>query len=114
MARFISINRDQLMMLPISLDRFVDEEHLAKHIWTILSCLNLNSFEEIYQNADRGALAINPRNIIALLLYAYAKGVRSSRDIERYCKEDLAYIYLSEMQTPDHTTISTLLKEKSR
>jgi len=60
-------------MLLISLDSFVDVEHLSKHMWTILSYLNINSFEETYQNAERGAFAINSRNLIALLLYAYAK-----------------------------------------
>jgi transposase-like protein DUF772 len=44
--------------------------------------------------------------VVALLLYAYARGNRSSRGIERACWEDVAYKVITGMRTPDHSTIA--------
>jgi hypothetical protein len=44
--------------------------------------------------------------MVALLLYAYARGNRSSRGIERACWEDVAYKVIAGMRTPDHSTIA--------
>jgi hypothetical protein len=41
-----------------------------------------------------------------VLLYAYAIGVRSSRQIQRRCTEDLAFRVLVGNQLPDHVTIA--------
>lgn len=43
---------------------------------------------------------------VALLLYAYARGVRSSRVIERGCEEDVAYRVIAAHGRPDHATIA--------
>ena len=44
--------------------------------------------------------------MVALLLYAYCRGQRSSRVIERECVEDVAYRVIAANQRPDHTTIA--------
>ena len=44
--------------------------------------------------------------MVALLLYAYARGVRSARKIERACEEDVAFKTIAMMETPDHATIA--------
>jgi Transposase domain (DUF772)/Transposase DDE domain len=44
--------------------------------------------------------------IVAVLLYAYARGTRSSRAIERGCEEDVAYRVIAANQVPDHTTLA--------
>jgi transposase len=44
--------------------------------------------------------------MVALLLYAYAKGNRSSRGIERECREDVAYRVICANHVPDHSTIA--------
>ena len=44
--------------------------------------------------------------MVALLLYAYATGKRSSRGIERECVEDVAYRVIAANQAPDHATIA--------
>jgi transposase len=48
--------------------------------------------------------------LVALLLYAYARGNRSSRAIERECLEDVAYKVITAMRTPDHSTIGEFRK----
>ena len=44
--------------------------------------------------------------MVALLLYSYARGVRSSRGIERACWEDVAFRVIAALRTPDHSTIA--------
>lgn len=44
--------------------------------------------------------------IVGLLLYAYARGDRSSRGIERECREDVVYKLITAMRVPDHSTIA--------
>jgi hypothetical protein len=48
--------------------------------------------------------------VVALLIYAYARGSRSSRAIERECWEDVAYKVITTMRTPDHSTIAEFRK----
>ena len=44
--------------------------------------------------------------MVALLIYAYARGQRSSRGIERACVEDIAFRVIAANQVPDHATIA--------
>ena len=44
--------------------------------------------------------------VVALLLYSYARGVRSARKIERACEEDVAFKTIAMLETPDHATIA--------
>jgi transposase len=53
-----------------------------------------------------GHSAYNPKTLLGVLLYGYCLGVRSSRQIERRCREDLAFRVLAGNQLPDHVTIA--------
>ena len=53
-----------------------------------------------------GRPAYDPAMMVALLLYAYARGNRSSRAIERECVEDVAYRVIAANLVPDHSTIA--------
>jgi Transposase domain (DUF772) len=48
--------------------------------------------------------------VVALLFYACAQGVRSSRGIERKCREDVAFMVITAMRVPDHSTIAEFRK----
>ena len=56
--------------------------------------------------AGHGRAAYDPRMLLGMLLYAYCTGIRSSRQIERRCHEDLAFRVLSGNRAPDHVTIA--------
>ena len=77
--------------MPPSLREWLPEEHLA---WTILDAvseMDLSAFYAAYRSDGHGRPAYEPSMMVALLLYAYANGNRSSRAIERSCTEDVAY-----------------------
>jgi Transposase domain (DUF772)/Transposase DDE domain len=60
----------------------------------------------VYRADGSGRPAHDPAMMVALLLYAYAVGERSSRVIERRCMEDVAFRVIAANRAPDHTTIS--------
>ena len=59
-----------------------------------------------YRRDGHGRAAHDPAMMVALLVYAYAVGVRSSRAIERRCREDVAFRVIAANQAPDHATIA--------
>jgi transposase len=80
-----------VFLMPPSLRDWVPEEHL---VWTVLDAvgeLDLSAIYADYRDDERGRPAYEPSMMVALLLYAYARGNRSARGIERACLEDIAY-----------------------
>src|SRR5438477_5104699 len=107
MARdFVACDREQLLLMPPSLTEWLPENHL---VWTILGAvdqMDLGRFNEAYRLGAAGRAPYDPAVMVALLMYAYARGNRSSRGIERSCWEDVAYKVITGMRTPDHSTIA--------
>jgi transposase len=68
--------------------------------------MDLGAFYAAYRADGHGRPAYEPSMVVALLLYAYARGNRSSRAIERACVEDVAYRVLAANLVPDHSTIA--------
>jgi transposase len=68
--------------------------------------LDLTAFYASYRSDGWGAAAHDPEMMVALLVYAYAIGERSSRAIERRCREDVAFRVITANQVPDHATVA--------
>jgi transposase len=105
-ARFIGRDREQVFLMPPSLRDWVPEGHL---VWVVLDAvaeLDLSAIYADYRDDGRGRPAYEPSMMVALLLYAYARGNRSSRGIERACVEDVAYRVVTGNLAPDHSTIA--------
>ena len=105
-ARFIGVDREQVFLLPPSVCDWVPEGHL---VWTVLDAvgeLDLSAFYAVYRVDGHGRPAYEPSMMVALLMYAYARGNRSSRGIERACVEDVAFRVVAANLVPDHSTIA--------
>ncbi|MGH3267033.1 MAG: transposase, partial [Trebonia sp.] len=97
-------------MLPLSLRDWVPAGHL---VWTVLAAveeMDLSAFYSVYRDDGHGRPAYDPSMMVALLLYGYARGNRSSRGIERACVEDVAYRVICANLVPDHSTIADFRK----
>jgi transposase len=103
---FIACDRDQELLLPPNLKEWLPEDHLAWFVLATSEEMDLSAFYGAYRNDGHGRAAHEPGMMLALLLYAYCKGQRSSRVIERECVEDVAYRVIAANQRPDHTTIA--------
>jgi transposase len=103
---FVGCDRDRVFLMPPSLREWVAEDHL---VWTVLDAvaeMDLGAFYAAYRADGHGRPAYEPSMMVALLLYAYARGNRSSRGIERACVEDVAYRVVAANLVPDHSTIA--------
>ena len=65
-----------------------------------------SAFYGAYRANGQGRAAYEPSMMVALLIYSYARGNRSSRGIERACREDVTYKLITAMAVPDHSTIA--------
>ena len=103
---FLPWDHDQQYLLPPDLREWLPGDH---EVWALLEAAELLDFTDFFarRRADGwGRAAYHPAMMALLLLYAYAQGERSSRKIERRCREDVALRVLCANQTPDHATIA--------
>ena len=103
---FIACDREQELLLPPSLREWVPEDHLAWFVLDAVEEMDLRTFFAAYRQDGWGRAAHDPAMMVALLLYVYAIGERSSRRIERRCLEDVAVRVITANHAPDHTTIA--------
>src|SRR5215218_843792 len=103
---FIACDRDQELLLPPSLREWLPEDHLAWFVVEAVAALDLDAFYGAYRSDGWGAAAHDPAMMVALLVYAYAIGVRSARAIERRCRDDVAFRVICANRVPDHATIA--------
>jgi transposase len=82
------------------------EDHLVWRVLGAVGEMDLGRFRDAYRLGAAGRAPYDPAMMVALLLYAYARGNRSSRQIERACLEDVAYKVITSLRVPDHSTIA--------
>src|SRR3954447_17530944 len=111
---FIACDREQELLLPPSLREWLPEDHLAWFVLDAVETMDLKAFLAGYRDDGWGRAAHDPTMMVALLLYAYATGDRSSRRIERRCREDVAVRVVTANQAPDHTTIARFRQRHER
>jgi transposase len=103
---FIACDREQELLLPPSLREWLPQDHLAWFVLDAVATMDLKAFLAAYRHDGWGRAAHDPAMMVALLLYAYAIGERSSRRIEQRCHEDVAVRVITANHAPDHTTIA--------
>jgi transposase len=103
---FRPVCRDQQFLLPPDMGSWLPEDHLAWFVISVVEELDLSAFEVVARTGGAGRAAYDPRMLLALLIYAYACGERSSRQIERLCSVDVAFRVICAQDVPDHTTIA--------
>ncbi|WP_181383536.1 transposase [Streptomyces sp. NWU339] len=112
---FRVVERDQQFLLPPDMREWLPEEHLAWFVLDAVAALSDGCREKLrssYRLGGVGRQAYDPEMLLALLIYAYAGGVRSSRKIERLCTTDVAFKVICGLRGPDHTTIARFRAER--
>ena len=108
MKPFKASNRDQLFLMPPSIQEWLPQKHLARFIVDIVAELDLN---EIYRHySGQGKDAYDPKALLSLLFYGYSTGTFSSRKIEQATYDSVAFRYISANTHPDHDTIANFRK----
>lgn len=110
MARYKHYDYRQTKMLPVSFDRQVlpgTFEHTLNYL--IDEKIDLSVFEDRYKNDETGAPAYDPAILLKIILFAYSKGIISSRHIEQLCRENVVCMALSADTVPHFTTIADFI-----
>jgi transposase len=105
------VARDQVFLLPPDMRDWLPGDHLAWFVLEIVEQLDRSALHVQRLNAGAGRAAYDPDMLLALVIYAYCQGVRSSRRIERMCVTDVAFRVLCAQDPPDHTTIARFRAE---
>jgi transposase len=97
---FVAVDRDQPLLMPPSVMEWLPEDHLGRFVVEVVDEFDLSAFLAAYLLDGRGGAAFSPSMMVALLMYAYSVGERSSRRIERRCEEDVAFRFVTANQAP--------------
>jgi transposase len=105
MTQFIPFSRDQAFLLPPDAKDWLPADDVAHFVVAAVDRVPLGAFE--VRAIPGGKRQYHPRLLLALLIYAYANGIFSSRRIERATYRDLGVRYVAANLHPDHDTIAT-------
>ena len=111
---FIESRRDQGFLLPPDLREWLPADHLAWFVIDAVGEMDLSAFYAAYRADGHGRAAYEPSMMVALILYAFATRVRSSRAIECHCRQDVAYRVITGNLVADHATIARFICRHER
>ncbi|MBU0638752.1 MAG: transposase [Planctomycetes bacterium] len=99
---YTTCDRDTLFLLPPSLQEWLPQDHLAWFLLEAIEHMDLSPFHAAHRDDGKGQRAHHPQIMLAVLLYGYCHGERSSRQLERLCQESVPYRVLAANTAPDH------------
>ena len=102
------INRQQLLLRPVEVEKLVDLGHPVRAIWELVGRLNLEPFYAEIESVEgvAGRPVWDPRLLISLWIYAYKDGVSSAREIARLCEYHPAYQWLTGLEVVNYHTLA--------
>lgn len=106
--KFINIDRTKPIILPNNLEDWLGDNDLARFIVEVVEQLDTSAIENAYSGG--GSAPYPPKMMLALLFYCYAKGIFSSRQIERATYELIPVLYIAGGLHPDHDSINNFRK----
>jgi len=108
------LNRQQVWLLPPTLDELIPDDHPARFVATLVDSLDESVWQKLgigIEGDPLGAPAYHPRALLSVWLYGFMTGTRSSRKLEGACRDQVPYLWLTGWQHPDHNTLWRFYKE---
>ena len=103
MARFKPYSYAQKLMVPVDLAEQLQPGTFEYALNQIVDELDLSGFDLRFHNDDNGAPAYDPAILLKIVLFAYSRGITSSRQIARACRENVVFIALAADSHPHFT-----------
>jgi transposase len=102
------INRQQMLLRPVEVEKLVEEGHPVRAIWELVGRMNLEPFYAEIESVEgvAGRPVWDPQLLISLWLYAYKDGVSSAREIARLCEYHPAYQWLTGLEVVNYHTLA--------
>ena len=107
---FKKYHQHQGMLLPPSLDELIAQGHPVRIVNEVLDKIDIDPLLKKYKGG--GSSSFHPRMLLKVLVYSYINNTYSSRKIEAALKENIHYMWLSGMNTPDHNTINRFRSDR--
>src|SRR2546425_8388914 len=101
-----AVDRQQMVLRPVDVDKLIEADHPARGIWELLGSLDLTSFYEGIEvvEGEAGRPAHDPRLLLSLWIYSYSIGIASAREIARLCAYHPAYQWLTGLSEVNYHT----------
>jgi len=107
---FKAYHQDQIMLLPPSLSELIADNHPVRILNEVLNKIDIRPLTREYKTG--GSSSYHPLMLLKVLVYAYINNIYSSRKIEEAVQQNIHFMWLSGMSTPDHNTINRFRGEK--
>lgn len=109
MQKFKPSSKEQLFLLPPSVEDFIPVGHLARIVNDVVETIDVTEIEGKYSYL--GQKSYHPHLLLKILFYGYSIGIRSGRKIAAACESDTAFMFLTAMYKPDFRTINDFRKD---
>jgi transposase len=94
---------NQLLLLPPDIGSLVPGNHIVRVVDEVINQIKLAPLFDTYKGG--GTSSYSPRIMLKVLTYAYTQGIYTTRRIEKALRENVNFMWISGMSTPDHGTI---------
>lgn len=108
--RFKHYNQNQLVLFPYSFDDLIPENHPVRVVNSILDRINIDPLLRAY--SKEGNPSYHPVMMLKVMVFAYMNNIYSSRKIEKALRENINFMWLSNMSMVDHNTVNRFRAEK--
>ena len=98
------------MLLPPSLEELIAENHPVRVVNDVIERITIDPLLATYKPG--GTSVYHPKMLLKILVYSYLSNIYSSRKMEAALKENIHFMWLSAMNTPDHNTIARFRSDR--
>src|SRR6201985_2198578 len=109
---FRAVNPDQGCLLPADVRSWLPPDHLCWQVIAVTGELDLSGFAAAYRADGQGQAPYDPAMMLALLVYCYFKGIRSSRKIKQACVDDLGCRVICGGAVPSHRAVAEFIRRQ--
>jgi transposase len=102
--KFKTVDYEAMLKQTVSIEECLPPNHLARFVVQMIAQLDLSSIYGAY--GAKGGIAIAPEILLGMLIYGYATGVFSSRELEKASYESIPFRFIAGNLQPDHDTIA--------
>jgi transposase len=107
-------SRDQVFLMPPTLDDFLPDDHPARFVAEFVDGLDLVALKLTVTAAVEGRPRYRPDLLLCCWLFGYMVHIRTSRQLERACTENVAFMWLTGFERPDHNTLWRFYRDRRK